>query len=52
MFDTVIYTEGSISLEDSWNLDGEDRAILMESFEEYVKAKNPQAKGKITQEKM
>lgn len=48
----MIYTEGSISLEDSWNLDAEDRTILMESFEEFVKAKNPNAKGKMTQEQM
>ena len=52
MFDTVIYTEGSISLEDSWNLDGEDRAILMESFEEYVKAKSPKGNNSMKQEQM
>ena len=48
----MIYTEGSISLEDSWNLDAEDRTILMESFEEFVKERILTVKGKITQEQM
>lgn len=48
----VIYTEGSISLEEAWNLDNEDREIFLEAFQDYMKAKNPKAKGKMTQEQM
>lgn len=48
----VIYTEGSISLEEAWNLDNEDREIFLEAFQDYVKAKNPNAKGQMTQEQM
>ena len=48
----MIYTEGSISLEDSWNLDAEDRTILMDTFEEYLNAKNPKGKNNMKQEQM
>tara|TARA_B100001057_G_scaffold482503_1_gene557956 strand:- start:120 stop:239 length:120 start_codon:yes stop_codon:yes gene_type:complete len=39
-------------LEEAWSLDNEDRQLLLESFEDYVKAKNPTAKGKMTQEQL
>ena len=42
----VIYTEGSLDLEEAWNLDREDREIFLETFQEFMKAKNPKAKGK------
>ena len=48
----VIYTEGSLDLEEAWNMDSEDREIFLEAFQDYVKAKNPNAKGQMTQEQM
>ena len=48
----VIYTEGSLNLEEGWNMDSEDREIFLDTFQDYVKAKNPNAKGKMTQEQM
>ena len=52
VFEIVIFTEGSVRLEDAWNLDNEDQEILIETFEEYVNAKNPKGKGTIKQEQM
>ena len=48
----VIYTEGSLDLEEAWNMDNEDREIFLETFQEFMKAKNPKAKGKMSQEQM
>ena len=52
MFDLVIYTEGSITLAEAWSLDSQDRSMVMSSFEEYLKAKNPGSKNEMKQEEM
>ena len=52
MFDLVVFTEGTFSLEESYNMDSEDRQIAMDSFEEYVKAKYPGNKNNMKQEQL
>jgi hypothetical protein len=52
VFDLVIYTEGTITLAEAWSIDSEDRAMIMESFEEFMKAKNPGSKNEMKQEQM
>lgn len=48
----VIFTEGSITLADAWNMDAEDRVLMVETFEEFVNAKNPSGKNQMKQEQM
>ena len=52
VFDLVIYTEGTITLAEAWSIDSEDRTMIMESFEEFMKAKNPGSKNEMKQEQM
>jgi hypothetical protein len=52
VFDLVIYTEGSITLAEAWSIDSHDRKMIMDSFEELMKAKNPGSKNEMKQEQM
>ena len=52
VYDLVIYTEGSITVSEAWAMDFADRQIVMNSFEEFVKAKNPGSKNEMKQEQM
>lgn len=52
MFELVIFSEGSVRMEDAWGIDSEDRLLLIETFEEYVAAKNPGGKNQMKQEQM
>ena len=52
MFEIVIYTEGSITLNEAWNMDMEDRQLVVSTFEEYLNAKNPKGKNNMKQELM
>lgn len=52
VYDLVIYTEGSITISEAWGIDSGDREIVLSSFEEFVKAKNPNSKNEMKQEQM
>ena len=52
VYDLVIYTEGSVSIAEAWSMDGDDRQVVMNSFEELMKAKNPGSKNEMKQEQM
>lgn len=52
VYDLVIYTEGSITLAEAWSIDWESRKGIMDSFEEFMKAKNPSSKNEMKQEQM
>ena len=52
VYDLVIYTEGSVGIAEAWSIDSDDRQLLMDSFEEFMKAKNPGSKNEMKQEQM
>lgn len=52
VYDLVIYTEGSITLAEAWSIDSDTRRGVMDSFEEFIKAKNPGGKNEMKQEQM
>lgn len=51
MFELVIFTEGTITLNEAWNLDRDDRDMIIETFEELAKARNPKGNN-MKQEQM
>ena len=52
VFEIVIFTEGSITLDEAWNMDQEDRELAVATFEEFLSAKNPKGKNQMKQENM